>query len=81
MTINTNHTNNTLETTASDLVLKPASGSNIKLDGGVEVTSLEANGSDATTLGSVGPLGTAGDPTGWLKVQISGSPAYIPYWT
>jgi hypothetical protein len=40
-----------------------------------------ANGSVATTLGSVGPTGsTAGNPQGWLRINVNGTDRYVPYW-
>lgn len=40
-----------------------------------------ANGSVATTLGSVGPVGsTAGNPLGWLRVNVGGTDRFVPYW-
>jgi hypothetical protein len=45
------------------------------------VTSSTANAAVATTLGSVGPTGsTAGNPQGWMKVNVAGTNRYIPYW-
>jgi hypothetical protein len=39
------------------------------------------NGSAATTLGSVGPTGAnAGNPLGWLRINVSGTDRYVPYW-
>lgn len=47
----------------------------------VQYSASSANGSVATTLGSVGPTGsTAGNPQGWVKVKISGVDRYIPFW-
>ena len=40
-----------------------------------------ANGAVATTLGSVGPVGsTAGNPLGWLRVRVAGTDRFVPYW-
>lgn len=40
-----------------------------------------ANGSVATTLGSVGPTGsTAGDPQGWIRINVGGTDRFVPYW-
>lgn len=39
------------------------------------------NGAVAVTLGSVGPTGsTAGDPVGWLAVDVGGATRYMPFW-
>ena len=40
-----------------------------------------ANGTVATTLGSVGPTGsTAGNPQGWMRINVGGTDRFIPYW-
>jgi hypothetical protein len=40
-----------------------------------------ANGAVATTLGSVGPTGsTAGNPQGWMRINVGGTDRFIPYW-
>lgn len=47
----------------------------------VKYTNGTANGAIATTLGSVGPNGaTAGNPQGWLRVNVAGTDRYVPYW-
>lgn len=47
----------------------------------VRITNGAANGSVATTLGSVGPTGaTAGNPQGWMRISVNGTDRYIPYW-
>lgn len=57
------------------LCLDGATGKTLRIVNGV------ANGSTATTLGSVGPTGsTAGNPQGWMRVDINGTDRYIPYW-
>lgn len=57
------------------LTLDGATGKTLRIVNGV------ANASVATTLGSVGPTGsTAGDPQGWMRVDINGTDRYIPYW-
>ena len=39
------------------------------------------NGSVATTLGSVGPTGaTAGNPQGWMRINVNGTDRFVPYW-
>ena len=39
------------------------------------------NGTVATTLGSVGPTGsTAGNPQGWLAIDVGGATRYVPFW-
>ena len=44
------------------------------------VNASAANGSVATTLGSVGPSGSATTVQGWFAIQIDGVNRYIPYW-
>jgi len=44
-------------------------------------TNGTVNGSIATTLGSVGPTGsTAGNPQGWILINVAGTDRYVPYW-
>lgn len=38
------------------------------------------NGSVATSLGSVGPLGASTTVQGWLQIDIGGVVRYIPFW-
>ena len=60
---------------AKRLTLDGATGKTLRIVNGV------ANAAVATTLGSVGPTGsTAGDPQGWMRVDINGTDRYIPYW-
>lgn len=48
---------------------------------GLRVANTAANAAVAVTLGSVGPTGsTAGNPQGWLRVNIAGTDRYIPFW-
>ena len=47
----------------------------------IKYTNGTANAAVATTLGSVGPTGsTAGNPQGWMRVNIGGTDRFIPYW-
>lgn len=67
-----------------DLFLQPLGG-NTRINGTsgntLRVENGTANGSVATTLGSVGPTGsTAGNPQGWLRISVAGTDRYIPYW-
>lgn len=40
-----------------------------------------ANGAVAVTFGAVGPTGsTAGNPQGWLRVDVAGTDRYVPFW-
>ena len=49
--------------------------------GVLRYTNATANSTVATTLGSVGPTGaTAGDPVGWVKINVAGTDRYIPFW-
>jgi len=51
------------------------SGETLKYNAGT------ANASVATTMGSVGPTGsTAGNPLGWLRVNVAGTDRFVPYW-
>ncbi len=60
---------------AKRLTLDGATGKTLRIVNGV------ANAAVATTLGSVGPTGsTAGNPQGWMRVDINGTDRYIPYW-
>ena len=66
-------------------VLGMGAGNSFQLNGAsgavIRYANGTANGSVATTLGSVGPTGsTAGNPQGWLRVNIAGTDRYIPYW-
>jgi hypothetical protein len=66
-------------------VLGPMSGDSFQV-GGIAGETLKfnadtANGAVATTLGSVGPTGsTAGNPGGWLRINVNGTDRYVPYW-
>lgn len=47
----------------------------------IKYTNPTTNGVVATTLGSVGPTGsTAGNPQGWVRINIGGTDRYIPFW-
>jgi hypothetical protein len=60
----------------SGAVTIPGSGTNV-----MTITTATANGSVATTLGSVGPTGaTAGNPQGWEKIIVNGTARYRPFW-
>jgi hypothetical protein len=60
---------------AKRLTLDGATGKTIKYVNGT------ANAAVAVTFGAVGPTGsTAGNPQGWLRVDIAGTDRYIPYW-
>lgn len=67
------------------LVLNPLGG-NVQMGLGtpgncVSIASGVTNGAIATTLGSVGPVGsTAGTPQGWMRVNVNGTDRFIPYW-
>lgn len=40
-----------------------------------------ANGAVGVVLGLVGPTGsTAGNPQGWIRIDVGGTDQYIPYW-
>ena len=59
----------------ANLTVEGTSAKTLAYDAGV------SNGSVATTLGSVGPTGAnAGNPLGWLRVEVNGSARYVPYW-
>jgi hypothetical protein len=66
-------------------VLGMASGDSFQV-GGIAGETLKynagtANASVATTLGSVGPTGsTAGNPQGWLRINVAGTDRFVPYW-
>jgi len=66
-------------------VLGMASGDSFQV-GGIAGETLKfnagtANASVATTLGSVGPTGsTAGNPQGWLRINVNGTDRFVPYW-
>jgi len=48
---------------------------------GINWVNNVVNGTVATTLGSVGPTGAnAGDPLGWVRIQVGGVDRYQPYW-
>lgn len=56
----------------------------ITLDGGtgktLKIVNGVANAAVAVTLGA-GPTGsTAGNPQGWMRIDINGTDRYIPYW-
>lgn len=79
------------KTTGTTLTVSSTDAASVALSGGIlldgattktiKYTNGTANGSVATTLGSVGPTGsTAGDPQGWLRVNIGGTDRYIPFW-
>ena len=66
-------------------VLGMGIGNSFQLDGAtgatIKYTNGVSNNTVATTLGSVGPTGsTAGNPQGWLRINVSGTDRYIPYW-
>lgn len=47
----------------------------------IKYTNGTANGAVATTMGGVGPTGsTAGNPQGWLRVNVAGTDRYVPFW-
>jgi hypothetical protein len=66
-------------------VLGPLAGDSLRV-GGISGETLAfnagtANAAVATTLGSVGPTGsTAGNPLGWLRVNVAGTDRFVPYW-
>ena len=60
---------------AKRLCLDGATGKTIKYVNGT------ANAAVATTMGSVGPTGsTAGNPLGWIRIDVAGTDRFIPYW-
>jgi hypothetical protein len=62
-------------TFAEYVVLDGATGKTIRYTNGT------ANGTVATTLGSVGPTGAnAGNPLGWMRININGTDRFVPYW-
>lgn len=85
-TAHTDTTDSTSITTGS-LVVSGGIGVAKRLcfDGGtgktIKYVNPTANAAVATTLGSVGPTGsTAGDPQGWMRVDINGTDRYVPFW-
>jgi len=47
----------------------------------LRIVNATANAAVATTLGSVGPTGsTAGNPQGWMRIDINGTDRYMPFW-
>ena len=57
----------------------------LTLDGGtgktLRIVNSVSNAAVAVTLGSVGPTGsTAGNPQGWMRIDIAGTDRYIPFW-
>lgn len=60
---------------AKRLTLDGATGKTLR------IVNAAANAAVATTLGSVGPTGsTAGNPQGWMRIDIAGTDRYIPFW-
>jgi hypothetical protein len=59
-------------------------GKRLTLDGAtgktLRITNAVANAAVAVTLGA-GPTGsTAGNPQGWMRIDIAGTDRYIPFW-
>ncbi len=60
---------------AKRLTLDGATGKTLRIVNGV------ANAAVATTMGAVGPTGsTAGNPLGWVRIDVAGTDRFIPYW-
>lgn len=62
-----------------------AVGKRICLDGDagktLKIVNGVANAAVAVVLGGVGPTGsTAGNPQGWMRIDVNGTDRYIPYW-
>ena len=73
--IQTGYITATTITPSGNVVFGGASGNTLKYNTPV------ANAAVATTLGSVGPTGsTAGNPQGWIRINIAGTDRYMPYW-
>ena len=49
-------------------------------DAPVALAEATANGSVATAISSVGPTGAQTTIQGWIRVDVAGTPRYVPFW-